>query len=274
MTLALLALAAALVLTRLPDLARGRLLALTSSGRLVGRVSRPDQWSRLRPELPTRRFALSVSLLAAAGAGLSVGVPLGLAAGVAVLTTGSLLAAAGERRRVVARRRSLITSLRLLAAELQAGAQPREALAACGSSAPELRVGFAAAAAVAASGGEVAEALTAAGGELCRLGHAWRVVEVTGAPLVEVVNRLVHDLSAAEDQRRAVTVALAGPRSSAMLLAGLPVLGVGLGAALGAAPGKVLLGSSAGQLLCCAGILLDAAGVAWTQWLTGRADPP
>jgi tight adherence protein B len=272
-TLALLGLAAGLVLAPLPDVARGRLAALTSSGRLVPRARRQRERAWARGPVPLRPLVLGLSLVSASGTGVTVGVPLGVAAGVAVLTAGSLLAGAVDRRRLVARRRSLLTAVRLLAAELQAGAQASAALAGCGSASPDFEEAFAAAAEAARSGGDVPAALVAAGGDLRGLAHAWRVVEVAGAPLVEVLHRLVHDLSSVEDQRRAVTVALAGPRSSAVLLAGLPILGVGLGVALGADPGHVLLESSAGQLLCCAGVLLDAAGVVWTQWLTRRADP-
>jgi tight adherence protein B len=269
----LLSLAAALVLAPAPSTARGRLSALERSGRLPERARRPHALSWSRRPRSVRPHAVGATLVASVVIGRWVGVPLGVAGGVAAGTLGALFAAGLARRRRVARRRGTVTAVRLLAAELQAGAQPADALAGCASASPEHGDAFAAAAAAARSGADVPGALLAAGDDLRALAHAWRVVEVAGTPLVDVLNRLVRDLGAAQDQHRAVSVALAGPRSSAVLLAALPVLGVGLGSSLGAAPGEVLLGSQAGQLLCCAGVLLDAAGVAWTQWLTRGADP-
>jgi tight adherence protein B len=71
--------------------------------------------------------------------------------------------------------------------------------------------------------------------------------------------------------RREVSVTVAGPRSSAVLLALLPVLGIGLGTAMSADPAGILLTTSAGRLLLCGGVLLDALGLFWTDVLIGRA---
>ncbi len=77
--------------------------------------------------------------------------------------------------------------------------------------------------------------------------------------------RVAADLAAADMQRRTVAVALAGPRSSALLLSGLPLLGIALGAAMGARPVPFLLGDPLGRVLCCVGVLLDAAGLLWMR---------
>ena len=93
----------------------------------------------------------------------------------------------------------------------------------------------------------------------------------TGVPLVELLARVRADLSARAGARRDLMAALAGPRSSATMLALLPLVGIGLGLALGARPLDVLLHTAAGRALLCAGVVLDALGVFWTERLIDRA---
>ncbi|MDQ2748848.1 MAG: type II secretion system F family protein, partial [Actinomycetota bacterium] len=148
------------------------------------------------------------------------------------------------------------------------------ALDAAATAAPEHADAFRAAATSAAAG-DAARALVAARcDELEPLAHAWRVAETCGAPLAGVLDRVAADLADQEQQQRSVTVALAGPRSSAVMLAGLPLVGIALGAAMGAHPLTFLLGTPHGRLICCAGAALDAAGVLWTQRLMQRALRP
>lgn len=87
--------------------------------------------------------------------------------------------------------------------------------------------------------------------------------EVGASPatmLDRVAAGLVRDAES-EGQRRA---ALAGPRATSRLLAALPLLGLGLGLALGAEPWTVLLDGGAGTGLLVAGAVLTAAGQRWT----------
>jgi tight adherence protein B len=86
-----------------------------------------------------------------------------------------------------------------------------------------------------------------------------------------VLTHLAHDLAAVAEQRRAVAVALSGPRSSAAVLTGLPVLGIALGAAMGARPLPFLFGAGPGRAVCAAGVVLDAAGVLWMRRIVRRA---
>jgi tight adherence protein B len=123
---------------------------------------------------------------------------------------------------------------------------------------------FPRAAAAAAEGGDVANVL-ATDPATSGLGAAWTLAEQAGAPLVAVVERVAADLDAAEEQRRAVAVALAGPRSSAAVLAGLPALGLLLGAAMGGRPLAFLAGSPAGVAVGLAGLLLDLVGLWWMR---------
>jgi tight adherence protein B len=183
-----------------------------------------------------------------------------------------LISAALARRHESRRRRGLLASIRLVVAELSAGSRPDAALGAAAAVTPEHAVAFAAAARSAAVGGDVADALlTSAAGDLEPLAHAWRVAERSGAPLADVLGRVAADLADHEQQQRSVAVALSGPRSSAALLTGLPVVGIALGAAMGARPLAFLLGTRDGRLVCCVGAVLDAAGVLWTQRMMQQA---
>ena len=65
--------------------------------------------------------------------------------------------------------------------------------------------------------------------------------------------------------------ALSAPRSTARLLAVLPLLGVGLGTVLGADPVHVLTRTPLGLGCLAAGLALDGAGLALTDRLVARA---
>jgi tight adherence protein B len=104
--------------------------------------------------------------------------------------------------------------------------------------------------------------------------QAWRIATVTGTPLAVLLAGVRSDLTARQGAAREVASALAGPRSSAALLAMLPLLGAALGAAMGAHPMAVLCGQPAGRTLLCAGVVLDAVGVCWTLLLIRSANPP
>ena len=61
---------------------------------------------------------------------------------------------------------------------------------------------------------------------------------------------------------------LSGPRATAGLLAVLPVLGLGMGAAMGARPWHVLTATGPGRLALLLGVGFDLLGVMWTERLT------
>ncbi|KWZ74211.1 MAG: hypothetical protein E6700_01125 [Winkia neuii] len=97
------------------------------------------------------------------------------------------------------------------------------------------------------------------------------VSEQVGIPLVSLLERLGQSLrqdQAAAAERR---ISLAGPRSSARLLAALPLLGMVLGWAIGAPPWVVLFGSKAGLVLAAAGAFFEAAGLYWIHKLLDKA---
>ena len=166
----------------------------------------------------------------------------------------------------------------VLAGELRAGRAPHVALLAAAEVAagPTADV-LAAGAATAAVGGDVAQVLlraeASASPELLRgLAACWSVCAGTGSGLAAAVDRLEEAQRDAQARRRAVRAELAGPRATARLLAGLPLLGIALAAALGASPLHVLLGTGVGRVCLVVGTALDVAGVLWTRRLARRAE--
>ena len=100
----------------------------------------------------------------------------------------------------------------------------------------------------------------------------WAVSERSGAPAAAVLDRVEQDLRARQQQGREVAAALAGARSTGTLLAVLPLLGIGLGAGMGAHPITVLLGQPRGQMALMLGIALEALGVLWTSRIIAAAE--
>lgn len=63
---------------------------------------------------------------------------------------------------------------------------------------------------------------------------------------------------------------MAGARTTAVILATLPALGVALGQLIGAHPLRFLLGGHAGGWLLVVGLTLTCAGLLWSDRITDR----
>lgn len=194
--------------------------------------------------LPALCGAVTLAGWSRLGFGTAVPVLPATAGAVAAATAAVVLsrgAAERGRRRQAGR---LVESVGTLAADLRAGQQPAEALAALdGGPATRHRA----------------------------IGAVWAVSERSGAPAAAVLDRVEQDLRAREAQHREIAAQLAGARSTAGLLAILPVLGISLGAAMGAHPLSVLLGQPRGQLALVVGVVLEALGVLWTARIVAGA---
>ncbi|WP_020669705.1 type II secretion system F family protein [Amycolatopsis nigrescens] len=158
--------------------------------------------------------------------------------------------------------RSLAEALRVMVAELRAGAPPAVAAESAAADAP---------AAIAAAMREVASSARL-GGELGvepgpvldQLARAWSLTQRHGLPMAEVLDAVRRDLVAAVRLTARTRAAMAGPRSSAVVLALLPALGLLLGEAMGAMPFRVLTGTAPGQVLLVLGCALVCAGMTWS----------
>lgn len=163
-----------------------------------------------------------------------------------------------------------------VAAELRVGRDARDAVRAAVTSIPS--VGWPEQVAAAAhSGGDVADALARAAGapgaeDLREVAACWRLAERSGAGLAAGLDVAVATAGERERIRLRVRSELAGVRAGGWLLAGLPLLGLSLGAATGARPWRVLLYSRFGIVLLAVGLALDAAGILWLRRMITKVE--
>ncbi|MFC5908213.1 type II secretion system F family protein [Streptacidiphilus monticola] len=214
-------------------------------------------------------------------------VPVGLASAVATWSVVPMLLGAGSvvplirlrRRRADERarqaRQAAVTELCVaLSAELRAGATPHQAVEMAVVEPSVLdRSGLLAAARF---GGSVPDAFRALAREPGAEGaHAvaacWELAAAGGAGLAGAVDRVAEALRGEQELAASVAAELAGARSTAWLLAGLPLFGLTLGGALGARPLDVLLHTPAGLGCLAFGLLLETAGLWWTERLARSA---
>jgi tight adherence protein B len=97
------------------------------------------------------------------------------------------------------------------------------------------------------------------------------VVERSGAPAALVFDGVSEGLLAQIAQADEREVALAGPRTTAVVLTSLPLIGVLLGAAIGVNTISVLLGTPAGWGCSLCGGLFWAGGRYWSSRLVRSA---
>ncbi|WP_331716893.1 type II secretion system F family protein [Micromonospora echinaurantiaca] len=98
---------------------------------------------------------------------------------------------------------------------------------------------------------------------------AVRLADRTGAPLAELVERIEADARSTDRGLAAAAAQAAGARATAWLLAALPLGGVGLGYGIGVDPVAVLLHTPIGGTCAVAAIVLQVAGLLWTERLGG-----
>ena len=100
---------------------------------------------------------------------------------------------------------------------------------------------------------------------LVGLAVAWEVSESLGAALAPAVSRLARSERDRAEVRRELRAELAGPRATALLLAALPLAGLGLGSLLGAQPLRWLTGSPIGWLDLALAAVLVVLGLRWVS---------
>ena len=182
-----------------------------------------------------------------------------------------------NRRRNVAQRRAAVIELcDGIAVELAAGRPAATAIAEAAKVLPTMP-GLAAVIDAAEHADDVPAALTRAstteGCEGLRLlAGCWRIGMDRGSMLASVIEGLAEALRDEQSHREEIALQLAGPRATARLLAGLPVLGLGMAAALGARPLTFLFTTLPGALCLSLGIALDAVGLWWTARLATSAE--
>ncbi|GGQ45510.1 type II secretion system F family protein [Streptomyces althioticus] len=252
-----------------------RARALAGDGRgPAGRTLLAPAADRLRARPGVEWTSLAVGVVLAV-LGASVLPVVAGAAGVPVLRR-VRRAAAGRKERD-GRADAVVALCGALAGELRAGRQPGEALLQAARDSGGLGGHQAAVLAAARFGGDVPGALTAAarqpGAEGLRgLAACWRVAVDQGAGLADGLDRLEAALRAERDQRADLRAQLSGARATAVMLAGLPVVGLALGAALGADPLHVLLHTPSGTVCLAAGGVLEGLGLWWALRIVRGAE--
>jgi tight adherence protein B len=238
---------------------------------------------RLTPCAPARRRVPSL-----AAVGCTVGCVAAGAAAVLPLTTSLAAAVLGatiavrhrrrsRRRRGTDEARALETALDVLVGELRVGAHPVRAFAVAATESDQTSVaaGLHAVAARARLGADVPAGLRSAARSSSlpvqweRLAVYWELACEHGLAISTLMHAAQRDIT--ERQRFATRVdsGMAGARTSAAILAALPVLGVLLGQLIGAQPVSFLLGGPGGVLLL-AGVTLVCAGLLWSDRITER----
>jgi len=253
---------------------------LVAPGEVAGRRLRALTSTRAtRLTMPRSTSAAGSAVLAAAATAALTGPLPAVAAALAAATVHRRLQARRTTRRDIRVAADLGGAVEVLVAELRVGAHPA---AACAVAAAEVggsvhRV-FAEAAARARLGSSAADGLRsgepALDAELQRVAAAWLVADERGVALAELLDAVRRELSGRTRFRRRTEAGLAGARATAAVLAALPLLGIALGQAVGAAPIALLLGSTGGGLLLLVGTVLVCAGLAWSGRITARVAAP
>jgi tight adherence protein B len=222
--------------------------------------------------------------------GRAAGLAVGLIAGAVCFAVGGLLVAvagvlasvatvrafSARRAQQQATERRAVTEglLEALSAELASGAAPADAVAAVLHDLPQpVRDEVVPVQRALRSGGDVGPAWRTARSltHVDALVAAFRVCEDSGASLASVLARLTAMVGDERRRRDEIGLALAGPRSSAALLAALPALGILAGAGLGASPLPFLLRTSFGHVCFFLGVGLDVLGARWVARLAASA---
>ena len=107
--------------------------------------------------------------------------------------------------------------------------------------------------------------------ELARMVTLWRLATGRGIPVAQLLRAARDELDHAERHRAATTAALAGPRTTAMVLAALPLAGMLMGAAMGANPVGLLTSGGIGGVLLVVGTALVCAGTVVSRVIIERA---
>ncbi|RBY77858.1 pilus assembly protein TadB [Blastococcus sp. TF02-09] len=217
-----------------------------------------------------RPVVLAAASAAAAGAILST--PLVAALGAAAAAAG---VRAWTRRRATAQVeaaiRGLADGLGALAADLRSGRSLVAAVSTAEHACGDPAAGRSLVRAVRTPEVTPAEEPREIADALGRIAAATRLSTRTGCSLAAVATAVEDDLRARARHRAELRAATAGPRASAAVLAGLPVLGLLMGSGVGADPWRVLTTTGTGQVLLVGGVALEAAGLVWSHRLVERA---
>ncbi|MBV9488018.1 MAG: type II secretion system F family protein [Frankiaceae bacterium] len=251
-----------------------RWFAALFAAALVLALGHPPPRARV---LDVGRSSRSSRLAAAAVLGTAlVALRLPLVATGAIVTGGVVVRHMVNARRATRerdRRASAVVELTsALAGELRAGRSPVEALDAVAVGAGPLGSTVAAAAAAGRCGQDACAVLRCGaeqpGAERLRwAAAAWSVADAAGGRVADVLDRVAVAVEEEDELRAELQAALAAPRATMLLLAGLPAFGLLIGEAIGAHPLALLLHRPVGWALLAVAAGFECGGVALTRLL-------
>jgi tight adherence protein B len=187
-----------------------------------------------------------------------------------------------RRRQVRVRRRAaesaaLQAALDVLVGELRVGAHPVAAFRVAASEVDgAVAVSLRAVAARARLGADVAAGLHSVArsspvpAHWERLAVCWQLAQDHGLAIATLMQTAQRDIVERGRFSAKVDAGMTGARTTAAVLAGLPLLGVGLGQLIGAEPVSFLLSGGMGGWLLVIGVALACGGLLWSDHITAQ----
>ncbi|KUI46373.1 hypothetical protein AU198_01770 [Mycobacterium sp. GA-1199] len=240
----------------------------------------PGPRRRCRPARRGRRLAFRIPLalwLAVILVALLVVAPVGVV--VAAVIAAATVQARSRRRRADRQRAkeaaALEGALDVLVGELRIGAHPVTAFdTAADEAGGAVSAALRTVSARARMGGDVAAGMASVARRSAlpaywqRIAVCWDLAQSHGLAIATLMHTAHRDVVARERFSTQVSAGMAGARTTATVLAALPLLGVALGELIGAQPLRFLF--STGQWLLAIGAALTCLGLAWSDRITGR----
>jgi tight adherence protein B len=201
---------------------------------------------------------------------------------VAAFTIVALTLVARQRRAAtsalrIAESAALQGALAVLVGELRVGAHPIAAFEAAASEVGgSVAASLSAVAARARLGADVGAGLRDVAAQSMlpmqwdRLAVCWQLAHAHGLAIATLMHTAHRDIVERDRYASRVRAGMAGARATAVILAGLPLLGVGLGELIGADPVRFLLSGGVGGWLLVTGVTLACCGLAWCDRITDR----
>jgi tight adherence protein B len=216
---------------------------------------------------------------AAVAAALAVVLPVSVVAACSVVGVTMWMR---QRRQVRVRRRAaesaaLQGALDVLVGELRVGAHPVAAFRVAASEVDgAVAASLRAVAARARLGGDVAAGLHSVArsspvpAHWERLAVCWQLAHDHGLAIATLMQTAQRDIVERGRFSAKVDAGMTGARTTAAVLAGLPLLGVGLGQLIGAEPVSFLLSGGIGGWLLVIGVALACGGLLWSDHITAQ----
>jgi tight adherence protein B len=229
--------------------------------------------------VPARRRFPALPCACAVAVALAVVLP------VSVVVTSSIIVVTlwmRRRRHVRVRRRAAESSalqgaLEVLVGELRVGAHPVAAFSVAATEVDGVvGASLRAVAARARLGADVTAGLHSVAGRSSlpahweRLAVCWQLAQDHGLAIATLMQTAQRDIVERDRFSAKVDAGMTGARTTAAVLAGLPLLGVGLGELIGAEPVYFLLSGGIGGWLLVIGVILACGGLLWSDRITAR----